>query len=320
MAQLEQAWSTGQMQPGKALSYWKDVICENLLEMHIRTANEAEFHGDISKCTFGPLKANFIAVSEQHVWRTGPRTRVETENVFHLIHVRKGVQLVEQYGRQLRIEAGNCLLVDCLASFDFNFPQGVEALVLEISRDWIRGWLPAPEEAAAQVIDATTGWGATLASALGNITLTSIAALGLPQAVVAEQIVVLLALAAAPECPTLTTHKRSLLRRVKETLRERCHETELNPAAVAASLGLSRRYIHVLFAAVGTTFTQELYACRLQRAERLLRDKRFASSGIAEIGWNSGFSEPSHFTRRFRERFGVPPTAYRQSADCTAST
>jgi AraC-like DNA-binding protein len=68
-----------------------------------------------------------------------------------------------------------------------------------------------------------------------------------------------------------------------------------------------------LFAAAGTTFSNELYGFRLQRAERLLQDRRFDGVGIAEIAWNCGFSEPSHFSRRFRKCFGVPPTAYRQS-------
>jgi hypothetical protein len=34
MAMLEQSWSTENLQPGKALSYWREVICENLLQMH----------------------------------------------------------------------------------------------------------------------------------------------------------------------------------------------------------------------------------------------------------------------------------------------
>jgi AraC family transcriptional activator of tynA and feaB len=50
---------------------------------------------------------------------------------------------------------------------------------------------------------------------------------------------------------------------------------------------------------------------RLHRAQRLLRDKRFDGLGIAEIAWKCGFSEPSHFARRFRERFGATPSAYR---------
>jgi len=56
---------------------------------------------------------------------------------------------------------------------------------------------------------------------------------------------------------------------------------------------------------------RELYDCRLRRAQRLLCDKRFDGLGIAEIAWNCGFSEPSHFTRRFRDRFGSTPSAYR---------
>ncbi|MGO8829938.1 MAG: helix-turn-helix transcriptional regulator, partial [Steroidobacteraceae bacterium] len=86
------------------------------------------------------------------------------------------------------------------------------------------------------------------------------------------------------------------------------------PATVAAALGLSRRYVHLLFASAGTTFCEELYACRLHRAQRLLCDKRFEGLGIAEIAFNCGFSEPSHFTRRFRERFGSPPSAFRRNS------
>jgi AraC family transcriptional activator of tynA and feaB len=311
MAILEQRWSTEHLQPGRALSYWRDVICENLLQMHIESSRESAFFGHIEKHAFGPVKVNFISVSEQKVWRERTAACNAQDHLFHLIHVRKGVQLIEQYGRSLKVEAGDCLLIDCLAGFEFDFPQGVEALVLEIRRDWLGGWLPAPEDAAARLIDGRSGWGATLASALSNVTPTTVGASGLPPTVVAEQVASLLALAAARDDASPTSRKRALLRRVTETIRERCHETDLDPATVAAALGLSRRYIHLLFASAGTTFSRELYACRLHRAQRLLRDSRFDGLGIAEIAWNCGFSEPSHFTRRFRERFGSAPSAYR---------
>jgi AraC-like DNA-binding protein len=311
MAMSEQRWSTEHLQPCKALSYWRDVICENLLQMHIQSSQEAAFFGHIEKHAFGPIKANFILVSEQKVWRERTAACSANDHLFHLIHVRKGVQLVEQYGRSLRVEAGDCLLIDCLAGFEFDFPQGVDALVLEIRRDWLRCWLPAPEDAAARPIDGRSGWGATLASALCNVTPATVGTQGPPPTVVAEQIASLLALATAHDDPSPTTHKRALLRRVTQTIRERCHEPDLDPAAIATALGVSRRYVHLLFASAATTFSHELYACRLHRAQRLLGDKRFDRLGIAEIAWNCGFSEPSHFTRRFRERFGSSPSAYR---------
>jgi hypothetical protein len=72
---------------------------------------------------------------------------------------RAGLQLIEQYGRRLKVEASDCLLIDGLASFEFDFPPGVEALVLEIRRDWLGAWLPAPQDAAARLIDGRCGWG-----------------------------------------------------------------------------------------------------------------------------------------------------------------
>ncbi len=117
---------------GKSLSYWRDVICENLLQMHIQSSQERAFFGHIEKHALGPIKANFISVSEQKVWRERTAACNAKDHLFHLIHVRKGVQLAEQYGRNLKVEAGDCLLIDCLAGFEFDFPQGVEALVLEI--------------------------------------------------------------------------------------------------------------------------------------------------------------------------------------------
>jgi AraC-like DNA-binding protein len=315
MDRTEQSWSTGQMGSGTALSYWKDVIRENLLDLHIDSADRRNFHGEIAKVALGPLMANFISVSEQSVRRTRQTGHRSQDGVFHLIHVRRGTQLVEHYGENLKLDPGDCLLVDCASGFVFDFPDGIEALVLEMRRDWLQGWLPAPEEAAGRIFGRHADWGGTLASALRNLTPASIGETTLPLSAVAEQIAVLLALAAGPVNATLTTHKRTLLRRVQETLRDRCQQPDLDPTAVAAVLGLSRRYVHLLFASAGTTFSQELYSCRLQRAERLLRDQRYAGVGIAEIAWQCGFNEPSHFTRRFRERFGVAPSRYRVSAD-----
>jgi AraC family transcriptional regulator, positive regulator of tynA and feaB len=314
MAQPELSWSTEQSQPGQALFYWKDVICAKLLDLQIDSAQQSKFRGQISKHSLGALKANFISASQQRVWRPRQGCRRPRDSVFHLIHVRRGVQFVELCGRSLKLEPGDCLLVDCQSGFTFDFPEGIEAMVLEMRRDWLQGWLPVPEEAAGQVFGREPGWGSTLTSALGNLTPATVGNFGMPDSAIAEQIAVLLGLAAAPVAPAPTTHKRALLKRVSETLRERCHEPELDPSAVASALGMSRRYIHVLFAAAGTTFSQELYNFRLQRAGRLLRDRRYAGVGIAEIAWNCGFSEPSHFSRRFRQCFGVPPTGYRSLA------
>src|ERR1700678_3582137 len=126
MAVPEQSWSTENLQPDKARAYWREVICENLQQMHIQSSQVRGFFGHIEKHGFGPMKANFISVTEQKVWRERTAACNSKDHLINLIHLRKGVQLIEQYGRSLKVEAGDCLLIDCLAGFEFDFPQGVE--------------------------------------------------------------------------------------------------------------------------------------------------------------------------------------------------
>jgi AraC-like DNA-binding protein len=127
---------------------------------------------------------------------------------------------------------------------------------------------------------------------------------------VAEQVAALLALAAGPEThATSVTDK--LLVRIRRTIRERCHEPDLNPSAVADAHRISKRYLHHLCARSSTTFCLELMRVRLELAHRIMSDARYDKLPISEVAAQCGFVEPSHFAKRFRKVFGVGPTQFR---------
>jgi AraC-like DNA-binding protein len=69
-----------------------------------------------------------------------------------------------------------------------------------------------------------------------------------------------------------------------------------------------------LFAAHGTSYGAELLRVRLELAARLLHQPQFGDLPVTEIAWRAGFADPSHFYRRFRERFGMPPGVFRSGA------
>jgi len=54
---------------------------------------------------------------------------------------------------------------------------------------------------------------------------------------------------------------------------------------------------------------------RLEHAARLLRN---SPMNVTEIAFESGFEDVSHFSRVFKQRFGVPPLAYRQDSTVSA--
>jgi transcriptional regulator GlxA family with amidase domain len=80
-------------------------------------------------------------------------------------------------------------------------------------------------------------------------------------------------------------------------------------ASVAARIGLSTRQLDRLFAdQLGTSFATHYRTIRLDRARDLIRQTALS---ITEIALACGFSNPGHFSRCYRERFGMTPRTER---------
>lgn len=78
---------------------------------------------------------------------------------------------------------------------------------------------------------------------------------------------------------------------------------------MADSLGLNRKYMAGLFkAAKGIPPQQYLGELRLRRACELLTG---TSLSVKEIAYSVGYANPLHFTRMFKQTYGVAPTGYR---------
>ena len=147
---------------------------------------------------------------------------------------------------------------------------------------------------------------------LANLDTDDDEELAVPEGVVAEQIAVLLALAAGPKAQ-VSRGGEKILNRIRRTIRDRCHEAGLTPGAIADSHGISKRYLHYLFAHTDSTFGRELMQMRLDCAHRLLSDARYAAMTVSEVAARCGFLEPSHFARRFRQAYGAGPVDFRAS-------
>lgn len=91
-------------------------------------------------------------------------------------------------------------------------------------------------------------------------------------------------------------------------LQEHFHEP-INRDSLARALGLHPNYLSRLFRQhAGETLVGMLRRLRLERAVLLLADPMLS---INEIMARSGYGDPGHFFRVFREAYGMSPGAYR---------
>lgn len=105
-----------------------------------------------------------------------------------------------------------------------------------------------------------------------------------------------------------------LIDAVRECVAARLADRRLSPDFIAGVLGVSRRRLYYACDQRLGPLARYIRQERLGFAARLLRNREWRSSSIAEIASLSGFDDQAHFSRVFRRAFGVPPMRARAAA------
>lgn len=101
-----------------------------------------------------------------------------------------------------------------------------------------------------------------------------------------------------------------LLQRVDAYVAAHLADPALSPETIARAHFVSTRQLHRLFAARGVTVSRHI---RAQRLERCRADLAAGGDvGVAELARRWGFVDAASFSRAYRARFGVPPSADRR--------
>jgi AraC-like DNA-binding protein len=101
------------------------------------------------------------------------------------------------------------------------------------------------------------------------------------------------------------------LKRAEEVIRRNLSNPDLSPDLVADACGISKRYLHEIFADGNATVSQLIREQRLIAARNLLA---MSNPGpMSDIAYRFGFSDQAQFSRLFKAMFGQTPSGYRAS-------
>jgi AraC-like DNA-binding protein len=106
-------------------------------------------------------------------------------------------------------------------------------------------------------------------------------------------------------------HCAELLSRVEQFIEDHLPEPTMGPTEIANAVGISVRHLHRLFLQKDSTVAEYIRERRLERCQTDLCDPRFSDRNITEISFFWGFSDSAHFSRCFKQRFGVSPRLFR---------
>lgn len=108
--------------------------------------------------------------------------------------------------------------------------------------------------------------------------------------------------------------RQALLLQVQGFIERHLGDPRLSPAMIATAHHLSARQLHRLFEPEELTVAARIRTQRLEACRRELADSRLRHLPVHVIAARWGLPNAAHFSRAFKQAFGLSPQDYRQRA------
>jgi AraC-like DNA-binding protein len=223
----------------------------------------------------------------------------------------------EQLGHRQIVRPGSLMMADLSSPYDFSWSGDGAAGCIQIPIDQIGLPIDVIRRAAANLrtsplYDMVTSHVAHLARDAEQLSADPAAAtLG---GASIELTRALLASAAHAEPHARAALAETLLTRIRTYVRQHLADPDLRPATIAAAHNISVRYLYKICASADLSLEQWIIGERLRCArEELLRPDTHRRT-IAMVARRWGFTDPTHFTRRFRGTYGLTPSEMRRTS------
>jgi len=307
--------STRDVAPADRLSYANWILGSALAPSALSTGAPAEYELDVTALELPSIAIVVASGSPTRSIRGPSEIRRTSQRYFSLALVLSGSANFTSVTRN-RFGPGDLIFYDSRYTQDCDLLPHWSTLVLQLSEQFVRKWVPNPLVLGAQRIG-DSQWGPVLASYVAQLSPEFVVEAPLPQGVLIDQLGALLALTASElsgRRAVSTPTERSVRDHAYDDIRQRCAETSLHAADVASSLNISKRSLHRALAACGDTFGAMLIQARVDLAVRMLQSPLFDRVTTAEIGRRAGFSDASHFVKVLRSRTGRTPLQMRRAS------
>ena len=107
--------------------------------------------------------------------------------------------------------------------------------------------------------------------------------------------------------------EQALLTRIEAYVQQHLADPAVSPEVIASAHRISVRQLYKLWSAKDLSLAEWMMRGRLEGARRdIARDR---SAGVGAIARRWGFTDPTHFGRRFRSAYHLTPREWRRIQD-----
>lgn len=293
-------------------AYWHEVICRFYARAEARRSDrEQAFFAEFNRRVFGTVAISDIRCAALRYNRRREDVRLDPNEDFLLTLMLDGQAHLEQGGRRAVQQPGGIVLYDAAREFVYDFTGPYRILLVRIPRRTLLSRLPDAERLTAVTLGSNSGISSMAAWLMRQaIELPALPEAG-PLVKVGTSLLELISAAFEADvagCRDLRDRQAALLHRAMDHMRARLEDPTLDVESIAHALNVSQSTLSRAFASTGTTVIRYLWKLRLDAGHMALREGRV--SRVLDIALGCGFTSASHFSRMFKDRYGVLPHTF----------
>jgi AraC family transcriptional regulator, positive regulator of tynA and feaB len=308
MSDTVHSLSTAGLAPKKQIQFWSEALTDLCGLFDIDPLKASSLDARVIYTTVSKLKLCQIEVSQHRIAHTVSRSR-SSEHPYVKIHFQtEGTSYFEQEGRRIELKPGDCVAYDVACPHAIVSPVLTRHDVVIVPKQLLQERGFRPERMSACKLSARTGTG-RISHEFVHAAFVEAAKLSPNNAaVVADSLIDLLLLPLREADATFDRGgPEAMYIRAQAFIRERLRDPDLCIDQISATLGCTKRYLHMLFSDRGTTVSDYIWHARLQNCRHEL--ETHSGKTVTDVAFSWGFSSSSHFSRVFRKYFGVVPSS-----------
>lgn len=304
---------------------WRHALCEAFGPIEVGLNSGEDVSGFVRTYTRQQLQFNEICYRGQTLERTSKNLASFDQEYFTFSRPMAGPLFFEQNGSDVTVEPGSLVLLNqtspykattntCYHAFSISIPKKLllqrsphigAFYKIETALVSPRGQLLA--NFAKHLSDGIDGWSDSEMMALREQLL---------------DLIILLMVndkndpVPGEESSIKAAHRERAITYIKYN---HCNP-QLNPKLIADACGISVGYLHKVFHAVGLRVEYFLFSQRLETCKNLLLSPLHMNQSMQQIAYKSGFNHPSHFSRLFKEKYGLSPSEFRATQEPASKT
>lgn len=307
--------STYDIPLGCRTSYWRDRVSDVLIGIDCTATDATGLNVSLGYSQLGEIGIAELKGNRHVVERDSKRIRsFDKDSAFICIQL-EGATHILQGGECMPVEAGDIFYYGTRTPYVHGNTTNIHTLIFDIPLDAMLSRLPDFGVGRPGKLSQKLGYGHLALSGVQDVARKMKNDFShQSRADAGRRLLNLLTsvLGSSQQGNSATRSQMYVVLQTKAFIDENLDANMLDSDSVAKAIGLSSRQLNRILAHEGTSVSRLIWRRRLERANEDLMNPAMRHVQVAEIAYRWGYSSAAHFSRVYRQRYGLPPATQRE--------